>query len=95
MEKTGENQQHQTSGERVKSDLRMHSQKTYLEYDVRSKHDPCIDATHHAQHRQNMDRAKSSDKMYSERSQHAALAYMEINIQEISAAKLGHFTDAQ
>ena len=69
MEKTSENQQHQTNGERVKSDLRMHSQKTYGEYDVRSKHDPCIDATHHAQHRQNMHRARSSDKMYSERSQ--------------------------
>ena len=79
MEKTGENQQHQTNGERVKSDLRMHSQKTYGEYDVRSKHDPCIDATHHAQHRQNMHRVRSGHKMYSERSQHAALAHMEIN----------------
>ena len=68
MEKTSENQPHQTNGERVKSDLRMHSQKTYGEYDVRSKHDPCIDATHHAQHRQNMHRARSSHKMYSERS---------------------------
>ena len=95
MEKTGENQQHQTNGERVKSGLRMHNQKTYGEYDVRSKHDPCIDATHHAQHRQNMHRARSSDKMYSERSQHAALAYMEINTQQLSAAKLGHFIDAQ
>ena len=70
MEKTSENQPHQTNGERVKSDLRMHSQQTYGEYDVRSKHDPCIDATHHAraQHRQNMHRARSSHKMYSERS---------------------------
>ena len=69
MEKTSENQQHQTNGERVKRDLRMHSEKTYGEYDVRSKHDPCIDATHPAQHRQNMHRARSNDKMYSERSQ--------------------------
>ena len=69
MEKTSEKQQHQTNGGRVKSNLRMHSQKTYGEYDVRSKHDPCIDATHHVQHRQNMHRARSSDKMYSERSQ--------------------------
>ena len=69
MEKTSEKQQHQTNGERVKSDLRMHSQKTYIEYNVRSKHDPYIDATHHAQHRQNMHRARSSDKTYSERSQ--------------------------